>query len=839
MNTKRYRIITIAIVLVTSLALPLAYIPVSNAQTSKNSFALVGALPNPVGVGQEVLLWFGITDFTTRPQLGWEGLTITVKRPDGTNETLGPFMTDTTGSSGTVYVPTMVGTYTFQTHFPEQTVTAAFPGRTQPLGTIMKASISEEYSLVVQENPITYWPGIPLPTEYWTRPIDSQFREWSTISGNWLAIPPNRYAPYNHGPETPHILWAKPLQIGGLIGGEYESFSYEHGDAYQGKWANPVIIDGKLFYNRFQLGFQGGPPQQGIIAVDLHTGQELWFRNNTRLAFGQIVYWDSFNLHGAYPYLWEVVGSTWRAYDASTGEYIFSMRNVPGGTNVYGAKGEILRYVINSAAGWMALWNSTRAVDLEGWSISDVMTETGITPAATAEFAFGSWVPFNRNIDASKHGWMWNVSIPRGLPGTAKLFMDDRIIGSNTVGAVGSAQLNPVFWGISVKQGQEGRLIFNTTWALPTPDVQVDIPAQTTPAVEDGVFIVGAKDTRKYYALSIDTGKQVWGTTVPEAALNVFSILYGGAWGASSIAYGRLFTAGMAGVVNAYDLKTGQLIWSYNAIDPYTEILWSNDWPLPIVAITDGKIYLAHQEHSVVDPRPRGAPTICLNATTGEEIWRIDGAFRTTRWGGQPIIGDSIIAAFDTYDNRIYAIGKGPSAVTVTAPDVSIELCKSLIIRGTVTDISPGTDETALRKRFSNGVPAIADEHMSEWMLYVYKQFPRPSTAIGVPVTIDVIDSNGNYRNIGTAISDSSGMFSFTWQPDIEGTYTVIATFAGSKSYWPSFAQTTFVVDPSPPSPPEQPAVELPPTEMYIIGSTVAIIIAIAIVALLLLRKRP
>jgi hypothetical protein len=434
---------------------------------------------------------------------------------------------------------------------------------------------------------------------------------------------------------------------------------------------------------------------------------------------------------------------------------------------------------------------------------------------------------------------MWNVSIPRGLPGTAKLFMDDRIIGSNTVGAVGSAQLNPVFWGISVKQGQEGRLIFNTTWALPTPDVQVDIPAQTTPAVEDGVFIVGAKDTRKYYALSIDTGKQVWGTTVPEAALNVFSILYGGAWGASSIAYGRLFTAGMAGVVNAYDLKTGQLIWSYNAIDPYTEILWSNDWPLPIVAITDGKIYLAHQEHSVVDPRPRGAPTICLNATTGEEIWRIDGAFRTTRWGGQPIIGDSIIAAFDTYDNRIYAIGKGPSAVTVTAPDVSIELCKSLIIRGTVTDISPGTDETALRKRFSNGVPAIADEHMSEWMLYVYKQFPRPSTAIGVPVTIDVIDSNGNYRNIGTAISDSSGMFSFTWQPDIEGTYTVIATFAGSKSYWPSFAQTTFVVDPSPPSPPEQPAVELPPTEMYIIGSTVAIIIAIAIVALLLLRKRP
>jgi hypothetical protein len=83
-------------------------------------------------------------------------------------------------------------------------------------------------------------------------------------------------------------------------------------------------------------------------------------------------------------------------------------------------------------------------------------------------------------------------------------------------------------------------------------------------------------------------------------------------------------------------------------------------------------------------------------------------------------------------------------------------------------------------------------------------------------------------------------MFSFKWTPDIEGNYKVIATFAGSESYWPSQAETTFFVDPAAPTPTAIPVVASPPpTEMYFVASTAAIIIAIAIVGLLLLRKRP
>jgi hypothetical protein len=127
-------------------------------------------------------------------------------------------------------------------------------------------------------------------------------------------------------------------------------------------------------------------------------------------------------------------------------------------------------------------------------------------------------------------------------------------------------------------------------------------------------------------------------------------------------------------------------------------------------------------------------------------------------------------------------------------------------------------------------------------MGYVYEQFPTPTNVNGVQVTIDVIDANGNYRNIGTTTSDSSGMFTFAWTPDITGSYTVIATFAGSQSYYGSSAESSFVASAAPPTASPYPVVNLPPTEMYFAISTVAIIIAIAIIGaliMLMLRKRP
>jgi hypothetical protein len=163
------------------------------------------------------------------------------------------------------------------------------------------------------------------------------------------------------------------------------------------------------------------------------------------------------------------------------------------------------------------------------------------------------------------------------------------------------------------------------------------------------------------------------------------------------------------------------------------------------------------------------------------------------------------------------------------------------VIQGTVTDISPGTEEYALRARFPHGVSAVADENMTAWMEYVYMQYPLPADVVGVEVTLDAVDSNGNFVHLGTATSDTSGAFSYAWTtPDIPGKYTIIATFPGSKSYYASYAETAAVVTEAPAAPATpEPAAPLPPYEMYTIGAAIAVIIAVAIATILILRKRP
>jgi hypothetical protein len=232
-----------------------------------------------------------------------------------------------------------------------------------------------------------------------------------------------------------------------------------------------------------------------------------------------------------------------------------------------------------------------------------------------------------------------------------------------------------------------------------------------------------------------------------------------------------------------------------------------------------------------------------VNATDGTVIYRIDGAFRQPRWAGQAGIADGIITLFNTYDNQIYSIGKGPSQTTVTvSPKVSTS-GNDVLIEGTVNDISAGTFDERITPRFPTGVPAVSDDSMSEWMKYVYMQFPRPSNATGVAVLLSVVDSNGNYRTIGTTTTDADGFFSFNWTPDIDGKFTLYASFEGSSSYYPSHDVTAFSVSPAPATP--EPS-SVPPQSMadqYILPGIIAIIIAIVavgiVLALLVTRKRP
>ncbi|MFB3888984.1 MAG: hypothetical protein ACE14S_05795 [Candidatus Bathyarchaeia archaeon] len=764
----------------------------------KTTYAFViSAVPNPVGVGEQVLITVGITDPLPEAKYGWEGLTVTITKPDNTSETRGPIRTDSTGMTGIIYVPTMVGTYRFRTNFPAQWSNAS------GYNILYEASTSKELSVTVQEEKSPNYPGFPLPTEYWTRPIDSQLREWSDIATNWLASATNRFIASNNGPESAHILWAKPLSSGGLVGGDLGYWAYEIGDAYEQFFSapsrTPVVINGNLYYNRFKS--QGGTKvEQEVVAVDLHTGEELWVRNwnNTLLMFGQVFHWASFNYAGSFAYLWTTSGTTWNAYEAISGRWIYSMTNVPSGTSLYGPNGEIIRYTVNTANGWITMWNSTKVV----------------TYGKTASAA-GSWISgdMGTTFDASR-GIEWNKTIPVGLPGSASTFIiGDMMLGfyqgSTVVRQVVIGDPPFTVWGVSLKPGQEGTLLFNKTHVRPMGNISLSMGATSK---EDRVFTLFSKETRQHWCYSLDTGELLWGPTESQPFWDAYVDTV------NLIAYSKLFSVGWSGIVHCYNVKTGGLLWTYEAKEPYNEIVYSNNWPLKPLFITDGKIYLSHSEHSPNDPKPRGSPLLCLDVETGKEVWSMN--MRGTAFLGT-VLGDGIMATLDGDDQRIYALGKGPTATTVTAPDIGIAVGDSIVIAGTVTDISPGTEEYALRARFPNGVPAVSEASMSDWMKYVYNQFPHPANAAGVEVTIDANDPNGNFVHLGRATSDANGFYSLAWQaPDVPGKYTIIVTFAGSESYYASYAETALVVTRAP-SASVQPT-SIQPTSSPTLAPTVA-----------------
>jgi outer membrane protein assembly factor BamB len=829
----------IALFLTLTMAITLVALPSTNAQTgyrTKKTYAVCGLLPNPVGIGQEVLIWVGITDYVQNPTDGWVGLSITIERPDGKTDTIKDIKTDSTGGTGYVYVPDMAGKYYVQTHFPAQWFNWTAPPMFDPevYGNIWyEASDSEKLELIVQEEQVPSYPTTPLPTEYWTRPINAQHYTWNTISANWLSRPDNAYAANNdNAPETGHILWAKPLSLGGLAGGFLGEHNYETGDAYEGKWSASVVINGILYYNRYAQGFAGGWYQQGIYAVDLRTGEELWFKNSSRLAFGQTFYWDSFNMHGVFAYIYETVTSypygpfapgitTWKAYDPLTGEYQFSISPIPTGGAMFGASytltgphGEIIIYNIDLAHGWVAKWNSTTAV-LNGGPMGPA---TGMSlgswgSAANTQYTFNG-----------SQGYDWNITIsagPGNLPGSVAKILPDRVLGCTASGWTSIGETPIVNWAFSLKPASDGKLplLYNVTWQPPTGMLSMSFGDASN---ESKVFTIEAKETRQIWGFSTENGQKMWGPTSSQALLQVYGMTGG-------IAYGRLFSTGYGGILYCYNVTTGDLLWEYRANDTYNEILWSNEWPIFIAFIADGKVYLQSNEHSPTNPLARGSPFVCIDVETGERVWELP--IWGTSWGGAPIIADSIIAQFNSYDNRIYAIGMGPTTTTATAPDIGITFGSSVMIRGTVTDQSAGAKDT----------PAISDESMDDWMKYLYMQFPRPENAIGVEVTIDVLDANGNYRNIGTTTSDASGVYGFAWEPDIPGTYQVFATFAGSKSYWPSYAVTYFTVEEAPEATPGPTPTPAPMTDTYLFGATAGIIVAIAAVGLvlvLMLRKR-
>jgi outer membrane protein assembly factor BamB len=870
---------TIALILM--FAMPVLLVETQSVQAfTYATYCYVSAYPSPVGVGQtlNVVMWiseyppFLITPDGARVIGGdtWKGMQLIITHPDGTTETMGPYNSDTMGSHHLTYSPTTAGTYKFQMTYPGQTYPASQGGDTY------KGSESAIWTVTVQEEPVaTLGEGV-LPSGYWQHPINAENRAWASFAGNWLMPGYDFYSrafdggsafnPYTTAPNTAHIVWTKPIMSGGLIGSPYGSDTYYQGSSYEIKMTPPVIMNGKLYYSTGWNPSRGSVPP-GFTCVDIRTGETLYTAdidglpiNNAMtlvgdsssdaqygvrypgLAFGQTLMFNSVNQFGGFTYLWALGGSganmTLDMYDAFTGQHWLRFVNVTSGLWTIEAAtpaetgGAVLDYVYDPIHGWIALWNSTRAILR---STPTALGTVGTVPNVDL-YTAGAWYwrpPYDANLDWN-YGIEWNTTIPivplppaiGGIARSASFLGGSQPFEGVLIASVSypPEASSTTGWPTIEFIGYDA-----TTGAFLWAQNHTDLGLQSrgghiTP-FGNGVFCMWCAETQQWYGYSIRTGAKVWGPTAPDESC----------WGYYNsndmAAYGILYGSGIDGIVHAYNISTGELLWEWSTGTSGFETPYPN-YPLyGGTLVADGKLYLNEGTHGNGAGLWKGNTMSCVDANTGDLIWRIAGWFD----GATIAVADGYLIGHNYYDNQIYSFGKGQTAVTVSAPETVQTLGTDVLIKGTVTDQSPG--QTCLGIPAA-GTPAISDESMSAWMEYLYMQKPMPTNATGVTVTLDVIDSNGNYRNIGTVTSDQNGMYSLVWKPDIPGQYTIIATFAGSESYFSSYAETFMDVSEAQPTPTPTP-LTLPPYETYTIAATIAIIIAVAIVGILLLRKRP
>ena len=95
----------------------------------------------------------------------WVNMSITITKPDGTTENLGPFKSDDAGGYTATYTPVQTGTYSAVMYFPGETLTgsqgnAGFPNRNNAnVGDVYDASTSNTVHFTVGDEPVAMIPG--------------------------------------------------------------------------------------------------------------------------------------------------------------------------------------------------------------------------------------------------------------------------------------------------------------------------------------------------------------------------------------------------------------------------------------------------------------------------------------------------------------------------------------------------------------------------------------------------------------------------------------------------------------------------------------------------------
>jgi hypothetical protein len=510
-----------------------------------------------------------------------------------------------------------------------------------------------------------------------------------------------------------------------------------------------------------------------------------------------------------------------------------------------------VKYILDPQGRWLAEWNDTN-----GYQNGTNVNVPGEFLAVGQGASGLEWRPVGKVIDMST-AYSWNITLStRVTPGSSIVdaIANDLVLVSTptSVGAYGASS-SPNAAGVLLPYNMSAINVGSTglgtvTWTQDYPGILSNVTRLYYGLdASTNVFMDYDKESFQVWGYSLATGAQIWGP---------FSMNQGTAWQYFQAALmnqgvatnGILVTTGWGGVTYGVNDANGQLLWTYgngplgsdNSTNSGTIAPYGN-YPTFIGAVVGGTAILFNSEHSPIEPPEQGEMMRCVNITTGQQIWELNAwPVSTSFYTYMGAIADGYATFFNEYDGLMYSIGRGPSTTTVSAPDVAATLGTPIVIKGTVTDISAGTQQPTVKADYPNGVPCASDASMTEWMATVYDQFPAPTDFTGVQVTVNVLDSNNNYYTIGTATTSQTGTYSLTWTPQVTGNYTVIATFAGTNGYWGSQAQNSFAVTAAPATPTPTTATAST-VDTYFVPAVIAIILVIIIgfaLLFLTLRKR-
>lgn len=779
--------------------------------------------PNPVGKGQPVLvnMWITPALHVSRYIAGYQ---VIITAPDGTTttETLDSYRADTT--AWFEFFPDQTGTYKLKfinpgAYYPPGNYTinaGAFVSQTAnaytnfQLSCYYEPSETQEQTLTVQEDMVSSIQPAQLPTDYWTRPVQPNNREWSSILGdfpwygpgggtNWPADTNTytdsryRWTPYVQAPNTAHIAWKRQGAIGGMYGGNLGVWSSSSG----GGTPN-IIYQGRAYQTVSKANLNAVGSQTYLQCYDIRTGQ-MYFERPMQTGEGT----------------------------PSAIEYDPGHAEVPGaGESPLG----LSQNLISISGGRLYKYNLWTGAMSANYSIAPLTTATYIMNgyALGIQNLGNSTNPNYRLINFTTYNQYQNVN---ALPAAAiqsnitwpwsSIGMLDLQSGYSAMVSSITQAASGAYYGTWIRAASltTGKEVFNIT--------DSDTFYSGSCAVADHGKVAALMMAGYYKAWDLATGNLAW---TGEKMDYPWSQPGFGAYSIQS-AYGLLYREAYDGVY-AYDWNTGKIAWKFKAPaaspyeTPYVDENGTTVYSFNAGGIlADGKLFVYNTEHTASQPITRGWRMYCINATSGQGLWNITGVM------SPGAIDDGYLAASNGYDGYMYVFGKGPSKTTVSGPQVALVEGQSAVITGSVLDQSPGQPDT----------PCVSKESMTQWMEYLHMQAPIPSSVTGVSVSIDAVAPDGKSVHIADVTTDMSGTFAYTWAPETVGQYTVTATFAGDESYGSSWAQTyvSVVQASTEPTPSGSQSIVMPPFELYLVGTGIAIIVVVLIVGFLILRKHP